>query len=83
MKALQKGSGVLEEVAGVSVRHSGTSIGTGSDQQITHGFSAAPKRLELIPLEAGVVFSNRTVEDNHFHITVTTGKNWAWIAETW
>jgi hypothetical protein len=85
MKALQKGVGVFEEVGGVIVRHSGTSTGTGSDQEISHGFTAAPKRLDLIPLDVGVstVFSGRIVEPTHFHITVTAGRSFAWIAEDW
>jgi hypothetical protein len=85
MKALQKGAGVLQEIAGVVVRHSGTSTGTGSDQVISHGFTAAPKRLELIPLDVGVstVFSGRTVEAIHFHITVNAGRSFAWVAEDW
>jgi hypothetical protein len=83
MKALQKGAGVYQEVDGIPVRHSGTSEGTGADQEISHGFSAAPQRLELIPLEAGVVFSSLTVQAAHFHVTVTSGKEWAWVAEEW
>ena len=67
----------------LSLRNSGTSTGTGADQEISHGFSAAPKRMELIPMEAGVVFSAVTVQATHFHVTVTTGKDWAWVAETW
>jgi len=85
MKALQKGAGVFEEVGGVIVRHSGISEGTGADQVISHGFTAAPKRLDLIPLDVGesTVFSNRTVETTHFHITVSVGRNFAWVAEDW
>ncbi|MDD2834614.1 MAG: hypothetical protein PHY05_00535 [Methanothrix sp.] len=85
MKALQKGAGVFQEIAGVIVRHSGTSTGTGSDQVISHGFTVMPKRLDLIPLDVGqsTVFSNRTVDTNHFHITVSTGRNFAWVAEDW
>jgi hypothetical protein len=83
MKALQKGAGTLQEVDGVPVRHSGTSEGTGADQEISHGFAAAPKRLELIPLVADAVFSSLTVQDTHFHVTVTSGKAWAWVAESW
>jgi hypothetical protein len=83
MKALQKGAGTLQEVDGVPVRHSGTSSGTGGDQEVGHGFAAAPKRLELIPLETGVIFSGRTIQAVHFHVTVTSGKAWAWVAETW
>lgn len=64
-------------------RHSGTSEGTGADQAISHGFAAAPKRLELIPLEAATVFSGLSVDTDHFHVTVTSGKDWAWVAETW
>lgn len=83
MKALQKGAGTLQEVDGVPVRHSGTSSGTGSDQEISHGFAAAPKKLELVPLETGVVFTSLTVQAAHFHVTVTAGKAWGWIAESW
>ena len=83
MKALQKGAGTLQEVDGVPVRHSGTSSGTGADQEISHGFAAAPKRLELIPLVADAIFSSLTVQAAHFHVTVTNGKAWAWVAESW
>ena len=85
MKALQKGAGVFQEIAGVIVRHSGTSTGTGSDQVISHGFTAAPKKLDLIPLDVGqsTVFSNLTVDTTHFHITVYVGRNFAWVAEDW
>ena len=67
----------------LSIRNSGTSTGTGADQEISHGFSAAPKRMELIPMEAGVEFSSLTVSATVFNVTVTTGKDWAWVAETW
>ena len=83
MKALQMSTGYFQEVDGVSVRQSGTSAGTGSDQEISHGFAATPKRLELIPLVADAVFSGLTVQDTHFHVTVTNGKAWAWVAESW
>lgn len=83
MKALTKGSGTLQEIDGVPVRNSGTSEGTGADQEISHGFAAAPKRLELIPLVTDVVFSGLTVDTTHFHITATSGKAFAWVAESW
>lgn len=86
MKALQKGDGVLLEVDGVAVRKSGTSTGTGADQQISHGFDAVPSgrfSLALIPIDSGTVFSNLSVEDTHFHVTVTSGKAWAWVAKKW
>ena len=88
MKALQRNTGAaggLVEVSGVPVRKSGTSEGTGADQEISHGFSAVPRRLDLIPLDVGevTVFSGRTVEATHFHITVTAGRSFAWMAEDW
>jgi hypothetical protein len=83
MKALQKGNGVLEQVAGVPIIHSNSSTGTGSDQQISHGFSEAPDRLELIPIDTGTIFSGLSVEGTHFHVTVTAGKNWGWMAQKW
>ena len=78
-------SGMHEEIPNVVVRHSGVSEGTGADQEIIHGFKAAPKRLDLIPLDVGVstVFSGRIVEPTHFHITVTTRRSFAWVAEDW
>lgn len=78
-------SGIYEEIPNVVIRHSGVSEGTGADQAISHGFTATPKRLELIPLDVGVstVFSGRTVEATHFHITVTAGRSFAWVAEDW
>jgi len=85
MKVLQRGDGILQEVEGVIVRHSGTSEGTGSDQEISHGFTNMPQRLDLVPLDIGVptVFSNRIVDTTHFHITVSAGRNFAWVAEDW
>jgi hypothetical protein len=68
-------------------RYSGTSEGTGSSQQITHGFAGIPKRIELIPLVADAVFSSFVAptagSETHFHVTVTSGKAWAWVAESW
>jgi hypothetical protein len=83
MKALTKGDGALVEVGNVSVRHAGTSEGTGADQEITHGFTVAPDRLELVPLEAGVIFSGLTVAATKFNVTITSGKDWAWVADRW
>jgi len=88
MKALQRNTGAgggLKEVSGVPIRKSGTSEGTGADQVISHGFATVPRRLDLIPLDVGesTVFSGRTVEANHFHITVTAGRSFAWVAEDW
>lgn len=86
MKALSKGAGVFQEVSGVLVRHSGTSVGTGADQEISHGFASAPRRLETGPLDtddAAIVFSGRSVEATHFHITATNGLHFFWIAESW
>lgn len=62
-------------------KFSGTSTGTGADQQIS--LQAAPKRLELIPLEAGITFTGLEVDTDHFHITVTSGKDFAYIIESW
>ena len=76
-------SKAIVEQSGMPVRKSGISEGTGADQEISHGFAAAPKGLELIPLEAGVTFSGLTVDTDHFHVTVTSGKDWAWVAESW
>ena len=78
-------SGMYEEIPNVVIQHSGTSEGTGTDQEISHGFSAVPKRLDLIPLDVGesTVFSARTVEPTHFHITVSVGRNFGWIAADW
>ena len=38
-----------------------------------------------MPLDVGesTVFSGRTVESTHFHITVTAGRSFAWVAEDW
>jgi hypothetical protein len=85
LKPLVLGANGFEEIAGIPVRHSGTAIGTGANQEISHGFTSAPKRLELIPLDVGqsTVFSGRTVESTHFHITVTAGRSFAWVAEDW
>lgn len=85
LKPLVLGANGFEETTGIPVRHSGTAIGTGANQEISHGFTAAPKRLDLIPLDVGVstVFSGRIVEPTHFHITVTAGRSFAWVAEDW
>jgi hypothetical protein len=85
IKPLVLGANGFEETVGFLVRHSGTAIGTGADQEICHGFTAAPKRLDLIPLDVGesTVFSNRTVDTTHFHITVSVGRSFAWMAEDW
>ena len=77
------GSTAWTSLVYLPLRRSGTSTGTGSDQEISHGFTAIPDRMELIPLEAGVTFTSHTVDTTHFHVTVTSGKDWAWVAESW
>ena len=85
--ALPTDQAVREAITNMPTRHSGTSEGTGSSQEITHGFAAIPKRIELIPLEAGVIFSGYVAptggSETHFHVTATSGKDWAWVAESW
>jgi len=85
IKPLVLGANGFEEAVGFPVRHSGTAIGTGASKKISHGFTAAPKRLELIPLDAGesTVFSSLTVDVTDFYITVSVGRNFAWVAEDW
>jgi len=71
------------------IRKSASLTGTGGDQQITHGFGTDWTRLkiELVPLEAGVVFTSYVAPTagslDHFHVTVTSGKAWAAVAESW
>ena len=68
-------------------KNSGTSTGTGSEQTIAHGLGAAPKRVEAYPTEdpAGTVFVWGTPgkDATNIYITVTSGKDYTWIAESW
>lgn len=70
-------------------RLSGTSTGTGADQEITHGFGSTwtHLKIKLVHLETGALFSNYVEPAagslDHFHVTVTSGKNWMWIADSW
>jgi hypothetical protein len=71
------------------VRQSAAFEGTGADQQVEHGFGTTwtHLKIELVPLEAGVVFSGYVAPVagslDHFHVTVTSGKDWAAVAESW
>jgi hypothetical protein len=71
------------------LRELGTFEGTGAAQEITHGFGTTwtHLKIELVPLEAGVVFSSFVAPTagslDHFHVTVTSGKDWAAVAESW
>ena len=70
-------------------RQSAEFEGTGASQEITHGFGStwSHLKIELVPLEAGVVFSDYVAPTDgsldHFHVTVTNGKAWAAVAESW
>ena len=70
-------------------RQSNTFTGTGSDQAIEHGFGTAWShlRIELIPIDAGTVISGFVAPIagslDHFHVTVTNGKSWVAVAESW
>lgn len=70
-------------------RQSNIFTGTGSDQIIEHGFGTTWTHLKitLVPLETGTVFSSyvapTTGSLDHFHITITNGKSWAAVAESW
>ena len=65
----------------------GDSTGTGSEQTIAHGLGAAPKRVCAYPTEdpAGTVFAwgSPGADATNIYITVTSGKDFTWIAETW
>ena len=65
----------------------GDSTGTGSEQTIAHGLGAAPKRVCAYPTEdpAGTVFvwGSPGADATNIYITVTSGKDFTWIAETW
>ena len=67
--------------------NSGTSTGTGSEQTIAHGLGATPKRVYAYPTEdpAGTVFAWGTpgADATNIYITVTSGKDFTWIAEVW
>ena len=71
------------------LRQSAEFEGTGASQEITHGFGTTwtHLKIELVPLEAGVVFSDYVAPTegslDHFHVTVTNGKAWAAVAESW
>jgi hypothetical protein len=73
----------------IMLRQSAPFVGTGADQEIAHGFGTTWEHLkiELIPLETGVVFTGYVAPVAgslaHFHVTVTNGKNWAAVAESW
>lgn len=70
-------------------RQSATFEGTGASQEIQHGFGTTwtHLKIELVPLEAGVVFTDYVAPTegslDHFHVTVTSGKDWAAVAESW
>jgi len=72
-------------------RQSATFEGTGASQEIQHGFGTTWENLkiELVPLEldGSVVFSNFVEPTagslDHFHVTVTSGKAWKAVAESW
>lgn len=71
------------------IRQSAQFEGTGADQPVEHGFGTTwtHLKIELVALEAGVAFSAITYPEagslDHFHVTVTSGKAWAAIAESW
>ena len=68
-------------------RTSGTSTGTGSEQTIAHGMGEEPGKVEAYPTEdpAGTVFTWGTPgkDATNIYITVTSGKDYTWIAESW
>lgn len=65
-------------------RTSGTSSGTGSEQTIAHGLGIEPSKVEAYPTEdpAGTVFAwgSPGKDATNIYITVTSGKNFTWIA---
>lgn len=69
----------------------GDSTGTGSEQTIAHGLGTVPKRVYAYPTEdpAGTVFtwkapiSEGGADATNIYITVTSGKDFTWIAEVW
>jgi hypothetical protein len=78
---------VREAIAPCIQANSGTSTGTGSEQTIAHGLGVEPTRVYAYPTEdpAGTVFTWGTPgkDATNIYITVTTGKDFTWVAESW
>lgn len=71
---------------------SGDSTGTGSEQTIAHGLGVTPKKVGAYATEdpAGTVFVWKAAtiplggaDATNIYITVTSGKDFTWIAEVW
>ena len=87
------GATAWNSLAYAGVRNSsGSSTGTGSEQTIAHGLGATPKRVYAYPTEdpAGTVFvwkaptiAEGAADATNIYITVTSGKDFTWIAEVW
>ena len=82
------GSTAWNSLAYTGVRNSsGSSTGTGSEQTIAHGLGATPKRVYAYPTEdpAGTIFvwGSPGSDATNIYLTVTSGKDFTWIAEVW
>jgi hypothetical protein len=58
----------------------GTSEGTGSNQQISHGLGASPNIVSIVPTESGATVSGLYVDSTNINVTVTSGKDFGWFA---
>ncbi len=59
---------------------SGTSEGTGSNQQIAHGLGASPNMVSIVPTASGASVTGLYVDSTNINVTVTNGKGFNWSA---
>ena len=58
----------------------GTSTGTGASQTIAHGLSSIPNVISIVPTESSAVVTGLYVDNTNLYLTVTDGKDYAWVA---
>lgn len=58
----------------------GTSTGTGSAQTIAHNLGASPNLISVVPTETGAAVTGLYVDSTNIYLTVTDGKDYAWVA---
>lgn len=58
----------------------GSTSGTGSNQQIAHGLGAAPNLVSIVPTDSGTSVTGLYVNSTYINITVTSGKGFNWMA---
>jgi hypothetical protein len=73
---------ILAEIeAGLYMRTTGTSTGTGAEQTIPHGLGALPKMVDVFGTGSNGIIAAKRADTTNIYLTVPAGETYVWVAQ--